>query len=194
MADLARWRKTMDRLTAEHGQRRAEVARESAEVTRLQQSRRSVEEAQRIAQSVAQAIQQTVHRRIADVVSRCLLAVFDEPYSFKIEFDRKRGKTEAVMVFERGGAKLDDPLNEIGGGVVDVAAFALRLACLLLKRPAGRRMLVLDEPFKCLRGGQNRARTRVMLERLSEELGLQLLICTDIPEYRLGTVVELGDD
>ena len=107
-------------------------------------------------------------------------------------FDRKRGKTEAQLVFERDGVQLEDPLNEIGGGVVDVAALALRLSSILLSRPPMRRFLALDEPFKSIRGKENRARTRLMLQRLAEDLKLQILINTDIPEFQLGTVVELG--
>ena len=44
-------------------------------------------EAQELAQHVAQVIQQKAHDQIARVVSRCLSAVFDEPYEFRI--DRK---------------------------------------------------------------------------------------------------------
>ena len=148
--------------------------------------------AQSIVQSIAQSLQQRAHDQIARVVSRCLAAVFEDPYEFQIRFDCKRGRTEARLLFVRDGLVLDDPLNEIGGGVVDVAALALRLTCILLSRPRLRRCVVLDEPFKCIRGVENRARTRQMLTQLSEELGFQVILSTDIKEFQLGTVVDFS--
>lgn len=153
------------------------------------------EEAQKSIQKVAQSVQQEAHDRIAGLVTRCLGAVFDEPYEFKIEFERKRGKTEAALKFVRDGLVLDDPMNQAGGGVIDVASFALRLACLVLRRPQIRRLLVLDEPFKNIRGAEYRGRVRALLEALSREIGVQFILCVDAdayPQFVLGHVVEMG--
>lgn len=147
------------------------------------------EEAQKITQLVAQSVQQQAHDRIAGVVSRCLEAVFDEPYQFRILFEQKRGRTEARLVFEREGLALD-PLAASGGGVVDVAAFALRLSCLLLARPPLRRVLLLDEPFKFV-SEQYRERVRLMLEKLAEDLDLQIIMVTHIEELKTGTIIDL---
>jgi hypothetical protein len=176
---------------------RRKIAQRTADAERCQlavvsDSLDGIQEAQTIAQTIAQTLQQRAHDRIASVVTRCLNAVFDDPYEFRIRFDRKRGKTEARLTFLRDGLELDDPLNEVGGGVIDVASLALRLACLLLSRPPLRRLIVLDEPFKNIRGEGNKARTREMILRLAEDLDIQFVINTDIPEYRLGTVVEVG--
>ena len=154
----------------------------------------SAEEAQQILQLVAQAIQQAAHDRIAVVVTRCLEAIFDEPYEFRIDFEKKRGRTEAVLVFVRGNLVLTDPLNEAGGGVIDVAAFALRLACLVLERPVRRRLLVLDEPVSKIRGAQNRQRMKELIESLASDFGVQIVMCLDVenyPEFALGNVIEL---
>lgn len=153
------------------------------------------EEAQSTIQKVAQSVQQEAHDRIAGLVSRCLEAIFDEPYEFKIDFERKRGKTEAELKFVRGGLTLDDPMNQAGGGVIDVASFALRLACLVLQRPPLRRLLVLDEPFKNIRGADYRSRVRSLLEALATEVEVQFLLCVDAdayPQFVLGHVVEMG--
>lgn len=162
-------------------------AKESA--SRATQELENLRKAQAIAQAVAAEVQSIAHKRIAEVVSRSLEVVFDEPYKFKILFETKRGKTEARLVFERDGLELD-PLSAAGGGVVDVAAFALRLSCLLLTRPPLRRMLVLDEPFRFV-SACYRPRVRDLLERLSQELGVQFVIVTHLDEFRIGTVVEL---
>lgn len=152
------------------------------------------EEAQQIIQLVSVAIQQEAHDKIASVVSRCLEAIFDEPYTFRINFERKRGKTEAGLTFTRDGMTLTDPLNEAGGGVIDVAAFALRLACLVLERPVRRRLLVLDEPFSGIRGSVYRQRMRGLVEALASEFDVQFILNIDAdvyPEFMLGNVIEL---
>ncbi|MCK9570178.1 hypothetical protein M0R72_14635 [Candidatus Pacearchaeota archaeon] len=149
-------------------------------------------QANQIIQTIAQTLQQQCHQQISSIVTKCLNAVFEDPYEFEIQFNQKRGKTEAILVFTRDGIELDDPLNEIGGGVVDVAALALRLACILIQRPTVRRLVVMDEPFKCIRGQDNRNRTRSMLQRLATELDIQFILCTDIKNFKLGTVIDMG--
>ena len=120
--------------------------------------------------------------------------MFDDPYEFKIQFERKRGRTEAILTLVRGDLVLTDPINEAGGGAVEVAAFALRLACLVLEKPVRRRILVLDEPFSRIRGEENRQRMRGLVESLAADFGLQLIICIDesaYPDMVLGNVIEV---
>lgn len=145
--------------------------------------------AQALLQLAAQAVQQKAHQQIADVVSRCLSAVFEDPYSFKIYFDKKRGKTEARLVFVRDGMEVD-PLTSSGGGVIDVASFALRLSCLLLSRPSLRKLLVLDEAFRFL-SIEYRPRVVRLLELLSDEMGVQIVLITHDPQLQVGKVIEL---
>lgn len=150
----------------------------------------SIEEARSIVQTIAQTIQQKVHGRIAAVVSRCLSTVFESPYEFKIEFEQKRGRTEARLVFSREGHEVD-PLTEAGGGVVDVAAFALRVACLVLTRPAGRRVLVLDEPLLHLNGEDQQRRFGQVIMAVAKDLSIQIILATDDQWLKLGKVIEL---
>jgi DNA repair exonuclease SbcCD ATPase subunit len=156
----------------------------------IAQERVSVlEDAQAIGQQVAQMVQQEAHNEIADVVTQCLQAVFDEPYRFIIHFEKKRGRTEARLVFERDGLEVD-PMTASGGGVVDVAAFALRLSCLMLSKPPLRRMLILDEPFKFV-SPDLRPRVRKLMETLAEEKGIQILMVTHIEGLKTGGVIQL---
>ena len=145
--------------------------------------------AQEIIQFVAQAVQQKAHERIAKVVSSCLSSVFSDPYEFRIEFERKRGRTEAALRFVRRGLDVD-PMESSGGGMIDVAAFALRVACLIMHRPRLRQILVLDEPFKFV-SAEYRENVRSMLEKLSTDLGLQIIMVTHIDEIATGKIVRL---
>jgi DNA repair exonuclease SbcCD ATPase subunit len=147
------------------------------------------ETAQVILQNISTTIQEQAHSKIGNVVSRCLETVFDDPYEFEITFERKRGKTEAVLSFVRDGNHVH-PMSASGGGVVDVAAFALRLACLVLSIPHKRRTLILDEPFKFV-SKNYRHRVRQMMETLSREMDVQFIMVTHIPELECGKVVKI---
>lgn len=151
--------------------------------------RESAREAQKVIQTVAQAIQTEAHGQIAGIVTKCLRSVFDLPYKFEIEFARKRGRTEAILKFVRGETSID-PMTAAGGGVIDVASFALRVACLILARPARRRVIIMDENFKFL-SEEYRPRACKMLETLAEELGIQFIQVTHSPELQAGKVIEI---
>lgn len=140
-------------------------------------------------QSIAEATQQKAQAQIAAVVSRCLEAVFDDPYEFVIDFEQKRNQTEAVLTFVRNGEAVD-PMSSSGGGVVDIASFALRISCLLLSRPAVRRTVILDEPFKFV-SEEYRGRVRELLEALSGELGVQFIMVTHIKEIVTGNIIQI---
>lgn len=142
-----------------------------------------------LAKGVAREIQAKVCGCVAGVVSRCLEAVFDEPYDFKMAFVEKRGRTEVELTFEKDGQCVD-PLTASGGGVVDVASFALRLAAILLSGPRTRHVLALDEPFKFL-SCQYRPRIRQLLDELAKEMKMQIIMVTHIDELQTGTIVEI---
>jgi DNA repair exonuclease SbcCD ATPase subunit len=176
-------------LIAEYRHATLKVKDETKTLAKAEQRTLDAREAQDIIQKVAQVVQEKAHKRIASVVSRCLELVYDDPYTFKVIFERKRGKTEARLVFVRDDIELD-PTTAAGGGPVDVAAFALRLVCLLLQQPMPRKLLVLDEPFRFV--GKDKARNvRQMLELLSKDMNVQFVLVTHTPELQAGKVVVL---
>lgn len=168
----------------------------AAEQQALQDAETAVVEivaAQQLVQEVAQHLQHKAHARISAIVSRCLEHVFaEDAYTFQIRFDKKRGKTEAVLTLCRDGQVLDDPLTEAGGGCVEVAAFGLRLACLVLSTPRCRQILICDEPFRCLNGEEYQNRVGALLLALARDLKMQMIIVTDDAWLKIGKVVDLG--
>lgn len=147
-------------------------------------------EAQSLVQAVAVGVQKKAHEQIAKIVTRCLRSVFVEKWEFKIIFERKRGKTEARFAFYLNEQEFD-PREGSAGGVIDVAAFGLRLACLLLQRPKRRLVLIADEPFKNINGRDNQERAGAMLEALAEETGVQMIIVSDDPWLNIGKVIDI---
>ena len=183
------YRSQIDNLLIEHRIASDAVESEEEALSEVEDLIVHAEEAQSILQHVSQVIQQAAHSKISDVVSRCLESIFDEPYKFKIKFERKRGRTEAKLLFERNGLEVD-PLTASGGGVIDIASFALRLACLVLTRPPLRRLLVLDEHFKHI-SVEYRPKIKKLLEVLSKEMKIQIIMVTHQNELATGNVIRL---
>ena len=104
-----------------------------------------------------------------------MAAVFDDPYEMGVEFVNRRNKTECDLTFIKNGDHID-PLNASGGGVVDVASFALRVALWTLQNDS-RNTLILDEPFKHL-NPLALPKASEMLKKVSEKLDLQIIMVT----------------
>lgn len=182
--------KNLESKYQEYLQAVADVKRERKLAHQYQEELDTAIKAQAILQEVAKSIQEQVHDRISSIVSRCLAVVYgDDAYQFQIRFDRKRGKTEAKLTFVRDGLEVE-PLHAAGGGTVDVAAFALRIACLTIHQPQLRSCIVLDEPFRFV-DQEKRENLKLLLETLSKELGLQIVMVTHAQELQTGKVVEL---
>lgn len=188
---LDQWRRIIAVKKAEYKTLKGQLNARKNEWTEVESRIQRLVDVQTILQSVVETVQNHVHAEASAIVSRCLVAVFGEDaYTFRIIFEQKRGRTEARMVFERGGQEFD-PITETGGGVVDVAAFALRIAVILLSKPRRRRLLVLDEPFKYVSREYRSAAERLVLE-LAEELKFQFIIVSShITRLEIGNMVVL---
>jgi len=185
-------RKNVDTLIGDLNAAKKRCKEEKRKLGKAKRNLTDIKEAQLITQQIAQTIQQQAHRRIAGVVSKGLETVFtgDDVYGFRIDFDRKRGKTEANLLLTKNGHDIDDPLNSDSGGVVDIAAFVLRLSCIILTKPKLRRFLVLDEPFKFV-SEEFRENIRLLLEGLAKDFKFQFVMVTHIPELQTGKVISL---
>jgi ABC-type branched-subunit amino acid transport system ATPase component len=145
-------------------------------IKKAKRRQRHVEQAHEILKQVGLETQQQLVYHISDVTSIALESVFEEPYKVILDFVERRGKTECDILFEKSGNKID-PMTASGGGVVDVTAFALRIASWSMKVPATRSIIVLDEPFKHLSKDLH-ARASEMIKLLSDKLGIQFIIIT----------------
>lgn len=140
-----------------------------------------LEKAQSFLQKVAQDTQSQLKLSIEDIVNLALDTCFPNEYEFRLDFNVARGKTEAELVFlSRLTGRQIDPMDASGGGVVDVTAFALRIASYALERGIDN-VIILDEPVRFVsRDLVNRAGE--ILRVLSERMGLQIILVTHIPE------------
>lgn len=183
-------RRAVERAAAERRLVASQLTAARQELADARQELADAEAARKVVQGVAAELQRKAHAQICGVVSRALSTVFPDPYTFELRFEEKRGKTEARPVFLRNGQELG---KRIGGGVYDVAAFALRIAAVLLQRPKTRRILFLDEPFRFVSARNlNRDRVRDLVLTLARELDFQFIVVTHDREFEVGKVIELG--
>lgn len=138
------------------------------------------EEARQIIQHVASETQRQLEYHVSELVTLALSAVFPDPYKLRLKFELKRGQSEAHLCFERDGMVLEDPTTESGGGVVDVAAFALRASLWSLAHPRSRATIVLDEPLRFL-SRDLQLKASAMIKELSDKLKLQFIVVTHEP-------------
>jgi DNA repair exonuclease SbcCD ATPase subunit len=143
-------------------------------------SLRRHEQAKEIVREVGMKTQQQIQYHISDITSLALEAVFDDPYQLLLEFVQRRNKTECDIFFVRDDKKVE-PLTASGGGAVDVAAFALRIACWSLNRPHTRPTIILDEPMKWV-SEYYKDKASEMIKQISLKLGIQIIMITHEPK------------
>ncbi len=148
------------------------------EIKQNKRSHRRHEQAREVIREVGLKTQQELQWHISDITSLALEAVFNDPYELVAEFVQRRNKTECDLYFERDNNRMD-PLSASGGGAVDVAAFALRVASWSMQHPRSRAVLVLDEPFKHLKGEKENHRVLEMIKQISEKLKTQIIMVSD---------------
>lgn len=120
---------------------------------------------------------------IENMVTTALQSVFEEDYKFIIDFDIKRNKPEASMKLLIRGEEVD-PSSSVGGGILDITSFALRIVLWSITNPQSSNTIILDEPAKFLHGQIDEAIK--MIKDISNKLGLQFIIVSQIPEIAEG--------
>lgn len=138
-------------------------------------------QAQLIIQKVAKETQQQLEWHISNLISLILKSIFPNPCTFSTKFIIKRGQTECVLSLIDTKENELSPLDEEGGGMVDVTSLGLRVS--LCKLTKNRNTIILDEPLKHLSHNQL-LKVGLLLKKLSLKLNLQFIIITHLDELK----------
>ena len=139
---------------------------------------------------VSQLTQKKFKAKVESLVTMAVQSVFDRPFKFHLEFERKRNKMECYPIVTEivdGVERVyEDPENDMGGGAMDIISFAFRIVLWSLEKPSSRNVIILDEPMKNMGklitlGGQ-------VLREISHKLGFQLILITHDDE-----LIEIAD-
>lgn len=129
---------------------------------------------------VQKRTQERFKEKIEGLVSLAIKSVYDRPFGFELVFERKRDKMEIKpLIYEIINNKkeyYEDAENELGGGIVDICSFALRVVLWTMETPRSRNVFILDEPGKNL--GALLPLFGQMLREVSHKLNFQLIIIT----------------
>lgn len=117
---------------------------------------------------------------IGQLVTDAIHAVFENPYTFKIDFVTRRNQTECDLYVTRNNIDRH-PLESNGGGLADIISSALRPTFLVLSE--SRLVLILDEPFKFL-SEDLQSYCCIMLKTISTQLGIQIIMVSHLNEMK----------
>lgn len=134
--------------------------------------------AREVVQIVAEETQKNLEFQVSTLVSSALASVFPEPYEFNLQFVQRRNKTEADLIFTKGKNTTDDLIETAGGGAVDVASFALRIALWSIKQT--RPIMIIDEAFRFL-SLDLQEKASDMIKEISTRLGIQVIMVSHLP-------------
>jgi len=137
-------------------------------------------EAREIMNAVQLATQVTIKDFIEEIVALGLKSVFGNQYGFKIDYKVKRNKSEAHLFVTKNGQPYDAEAS-CGGGILDVAAFGLRVALFALANPKPEGVLLLDEPGKWVSRGDLVGKFGSMLKEVSKMMGIQIIMISHDP-------------
>lgn len=135
----------------------------------------------------ANHVQINVAEQISSIVTLALQNVgFD--YQFKVQFVLRRGTTEADLLFIKDGEECS-PMESSGGGAIDIAAFAIRIALWSLRKDTN--IFILDEPFKYLSADLQEAAGN-MVKELAHHFNLQVIMVSHNEVILADNTVTLG--
>jgi len=152
----------------------SEIEGRAQNVSRLDENLVAYNEARSILNQLAQTVQAQIGGTIQDRVGSALGIVFGEEYDFGLKYEHKRGKYEAIAEVLRNGEPRD-PRRDVGGGIVDIIAFILRLLFRHMDPRRTANVIVLDEPFKFV-SKDYLPEVVALLREVVDQLGVQLIM------------------
>jgi len=118
---------------------------------------------------------------IEGIVTEALQLIYDESYSFIIDTRIQRDQPESYLSVKIGENEYSLRDEELGGGVIDVVSFTLRVTMWAISDPQVDDVLMLDEPLRNL-DSERLTKMGVIIKKLSDSLGIQFLIVTHEPQ------------
>lgn len=127
-------------------------------------------------QEIARKTQEQIRFQIEEVVNLAIHAVWPDTYKFSMVFSTERNRTSVKLILREGDNEFD-PLEDNGGGLVDILSISLRIALLVVSRK--RKVLILDEAMKFV-SVDLQPMANQMLYNVCAELGIQIIAVTHL--------------
>lgn len=175
---VQKYRKQLDQKKAQRGIVQKQLRRAVKKSEDAQEYHEDAIKARTIFQTAAENTQKIMEEQMSTLVTSAMEGIFPDPYEFLVRFVQRRNKTECDLLFRKNGEEYK-PVESSGGGPLDIASFALRVAFWCIQK--NRNTIILDEPFKFL-SVDLQPKAGELLKRLSDELGIQFIVITHLSE------------
>lgn len=133
---------------------------------------KNIELTQALIQNVSQETQSQLKYSLEDIVNSLLQTCFPDDYEFHIDFEIKRGRTEATIALFKNGYEVQPK-----GGIADIISLGLRIAVWNIGN--SRNVLCLDESLKWL-SADLQPMAGEILKEISHKLKLQVIMPSHI--------------
>lgn len=165
--------------------RRASAETDLAKYTAVAEEQRieveAIEDATLYLTEAIKMTQNQIKQELEELVTTALNMVFEQPYEFKLEFDRSGDRLRCTPIILDGDREMTDPEHDIGGSAVDTISIALRIVVWSFEAGSTRGTFILDEPFTSLgESSQLLDKALSMIREISQRVKVQLLIITHI--------------
>jgi hypothetical protein len=188
---IKRLRKEIDTRKTHRLLLRQQIREHKSKIKKRKQEIEELIEAREIIRVNAERTQQRFKAYLENLATLAMRAVFDRPYKLVLVFKTARNKPVCPIEIWEGKKRYTDLEEDVGIGLIDIGAFALKIGMLRLwiRRLNLRPILWLDEPFKNIGTGETVVkRVGQMIKELSRRLKIQIIMNTH--EKRFG---EIGD-
>jgi DNA repair exonuclease SbcCD ATPase subunit len=168
------------RLRGQRESLRTTVERLDGQLGTMETEQSLLGESRELLGKAAARSREEIKGRIERMVTHALQTILErDDYRFEIRFEDKRGRIEVEPILHTSVSS-GNPLDNNGGGVVDIISTTLRLIVKLMLGVPGP--LILDEPAKWI-AEAHRPHFMKMLREFSEKTETQIIFCTHITEY-----------
>lgn len=173
-------RKRINELLAEQRVARKALANFEQQLETEHAILEDIKEVQQLFQSAVSLMYANLSTKLGDIITEGLTLVFpDSQYKFVVEFVERRNNVEADIYLEDSGGNRYDPLNDVGGGIVDFVGLMLRITYIILSQYDN--FLAADEPLKFIDKGRI-PEAAAFIRKICEDFKFQLLMVSHIPE------------
>lgn len=153
------------------------VGHEKSEVELLS-SIETHEKAQVVLLALEEAWRKDFEKSVETVVSEGIRLVFgDEDLEFKVVTSIKAGSSAVEFELETADGTVQNIMESEGTSIAEVVSFLLRVLLILAHKPALRKVIILDEPFKGV-SAKNMPAFQQLLRKIVDESGIQVIMVT----------------
>ena len=129
-------------------------------------------------QKLSQNQRKVACMRLEELGTKALQYSLGEEYSMVIELEDSRSRPQArLFIVNQKTKSKTDPLEENGGGVVDIISIALRMVILQAQQPGIDGPILLDEPFKMV-SAEYIPMLVEFINKIREDFGRQIIMVT----------------